>query len=142
MLPNIRFSNMLEAMEKFDSEGNPVVFELKYIGFNRLFLAKIKRKIAEKGDEKLEEIIEELLKSDLTEKTGKVIHIKNSCLARNMKGIVNSAARRETIVTARSTIPDRKLRFSTRKLFVVDTMQIKTCYLRLIIEFNGHPVIY
>jgi len=134
---------MLELMEQFDRDKNPVVFSLKYVSFNRFFLNKVKRLKAIEAQKSIDEIVLQILNNATDkEKIGKIVFVKNAVLARNMRNISNTSAAREPIVTARSTIPNKMLRSSIRRLFLPDTMQIRNCYLRLIIEFNGHPVIY
>lgn len=143
MLPTIKFSTMLDVMEKFDSDNNPIVFSIKYIRFNRLFLQKLRKYRRENKAVPLDTCILNLLKEATeNEKIGGIVFIQNAVLARNMKGITNTAAVREPIVTARSTIPDKRLRSSIRRLYLIDENKIRSCYLRLIIEFNSYQVIY
>lgn len=143
MLPTIKFSTMLDVMEKFDSDHNPIVFSIKYIRFNRLFLQKLRKYRRENKAVPLDTCILNLLKEATEqEKIGGIVFVENAVLARNMKGITNTAAVREPIVTARSTIPDKRLRSSIRRLYLIDENKIRSCYLRLIIEFNSYQVIY
>lgn len=132
---------MLDAMEQFDIGGNPVIFSLKYVTYNRKFHHKVSK--YQSQGLSLNEAIKNVIRS-LSEKEtiGKIVHLERVCLARNMKQLSNTAAAREPIVTARKHIPDKRLRSSIRRLFLVDELKIKNAYLRLIIEFNGHPVVY
>ena len=142
MLAVIKYSNMLDIMEKRDGDGNPVPFSLAFISFNRVFLNKVKRQMKLQPELPLMEIVKSIFELVTeVEKIGIVKKYENTILAKNMTTISNTSAAREPIVTARANQP-KQLRSAIRRLYLPKEMKIKNCYTRLIITFNGLQVIY
>jgi hypothetical protein len=142
MLAVIKYTTMLEKMEAIDRDGNPIPFSVTFISFNRFFFNKVKRELSANQKSTLIEVVAKLLKQlPESERVGIIKNYENVVLARNMKSISNTSAAREPIVTARENLP-KQLRSSIRRLYLPDQLKIKSCYTRLIINFNGNPVIY